>query len=135
MSLTILDGGMGRELLRIGAPFRQPEWSALALMDGPEWVVQAHHNFVEAGAQVITTNSYACVPFHIGQERFETNGHQLVALAGQLARRVLQRRGSQSLARCLRCSARTGPTCLTVAAQVLCSTSCWTRWHPTLTIG
>jgi S-methylmethionine-dependent homocysteine/selenocysteine methylase len=34
--ITILDGGMGRELSRIGAPFRQPEWSALALMDGPE---------------------------------------------------------------------------------------------------
>ena len=24
----ILDGGMGRELNRSGAPFRQPEWSA-----------------------------------------------------------------------------------------------------------
>jgi len=64
--LTVLDGGMGRELLRIGAPFRQPEWSALALFDGPDWVVQAHTNFIEAGAEVITTNSYAIVPFHIG---------------------------------------------------------------------
>ncbi|MEI6403377.1 MAG: homocysteine S-methyltransferase family protein, partial [Actinomycetota bacterium] len=47
--LTVLDGGMGRELMRIGAPFRQPEWSALALFDGPDWVVQAHTNFIEAG--------------------------------------------------------------------------------------
>src|SRR6267154_364926 len=29
-AVTILDGGTGRELLRAGAPFRQPEWSALA---------------------------------------------------------------------------------------------------------
>ncbi len=29
-NVLILDGGMGRELARIGAPFRQPEWSALA---------------------------------------------------------------------------------------------------------
>lgn len=29
MTVTILDGGMGRELHRRGAPFRQPEWSAL----------------------------------------------------------------------------------------------------------
>ncbi len=88
MNVTILDGGMGRELLRIGAPFRQPEWSALALMDGPDWVVRAHQNFVAAGARVITTNSYACVPFHIGTERFRTSGHQLVELAGQLARQT-----------------------------------------------
>ena len=26
MTVTILDGGMGRELHRRGAPFRQPEW-------------------------------------------------------------------------------------------------------------
>ena len=32
MTVTILDGGMGRELHRRGAPFRQPEWSAL--LDG-----------------------------------------------------------------------------------------------------
>ena len=86
--MTILDGGMGRELLRIGAPFQQPEWSALALMEGPDWVVQAHRNFVEAGAQVITSNSYACVPFHIGEKRFAQRGRQLTALAGELARQA-----------------------------------------------
>ena len=31
--VQILDGGMGRELKRIGAPFQQPEWSALALLE------------------------------------------------------------------------------------------------------
>jgi homocysteine S-methyltransferase len=84
--ITVLDGGMGRELMRIGAPFRQPEWSALALMEGPEWVVQAHRNFVDAGAQVITTNSYAVVPFHLGDDRFEASGRSLAELSGALAR-------------------------------------------------
>jgi S-methylmethionine-dependent homocysteine/selenocysteine methylase len=86
--ITILDGGMGRELSRIGAPFRQPEWSALALMDGPERVVEAHLNFIQAGAEVITTNSYACVPFHIGQECFDLRGQELAALSGELARQA-----------------------------------------------
>lgn len=85
-TLTVLDGGMGRELMRIGAPFRQPEWSALALIEGPEWVVRAHRNFIAAGAQVITTNSYALVPFHIGDDRFKSEGLQLAALSGRLAR-------------------------------------------------
>ena len=84
--ITILDGGMGRELKRIGAPFRQPEWSALALTDAPEMVVQAHRSFADAGAEVITTNNYAVVPFHIGTERFANEAETLTALAGKLAR-------------------------------------------------
>lgn len=84
----VLDGGMGRELLRIGAPFRQPEWSALALWEGPEWVVQAHTNFIQAGAEMITTNSYALVPFHIGEELFAAQGRDLAGLSGRLARQA-----------------------------------------------
>jgi S-methylmethionine-dependent homocysteine/selenocysteine methylase len=87
--VTLLDGGMGRELLRIGAPFRQPEWSALALLEGPNWVVQAHRNFIDAGASVITTNSYALVPFHIGEEQFGAQGRELAALSGRLAREAV----------------------------------------------
>ena len=86
--VTVLDGGMGRELLEIGAPFRQPEWSALALIEGPEWVVRAHTNFIDAGADVIITNSYAVVPFHLGEERFAASGRELAALSGRLARQA-----------------------------------------------
>lgn len=84
--ITILDGGMGRELARIGAPFRQPEWSALALYDAPQRVRDVHDSFIAAGADVITTNSYAVVPFHIGDARFAADGARLAQLAGQLAR-------------------------------------------------
>ena len=84
--ITILDGGMGKELRRIGAPFRQPEWSALALMEAPDAVVQAHRNFIDAGAQVVTTSNYAVVPFHLGDERFERIGVELTDRAGRLAR-------------------------------------------------
>ena len=82
----ILDGGMGRELNRIGAPFRQPEWSALALIEGPDFVRRAHDAFIAAGADAITTNSYAVVPFHIGEERFRKDGRTLADRAGRIAR-------------------------------------------------
>ena len=85
-TFTILDGGMGRELMRAGAPFQQPEWSALALMLAPDMVRAAHQRFIAAGAEVITTNSYALVPFHIGEDRFRTEGRKLADLAGRLAR-------------------------------------------------
>jgi homocysteine S-methyltransferase len=86
--LRLLDGGMGRELQRIGAPFRQPEWSALALIEAPQFVLQAHRAFIDAGARIITTNSYAVVPFHIGDERFAEQGRSLAERAGHLARQA-----------------------------------------------
>lgn len=89
MNLVLLDGGMGRELQRRGAPFRQPEWSALALSEAPEQVEAVHRAYIEAGAQVITSNSYAVVPFHIGEARFAAEGEVLAARAGQLARQAV----------------------------------------------
>ncbi len=86
--ITILDGGTGRELKRMGAPFRQPEWSALALIEAPSYVTQVHARYAESGADVITTNSYSLVPFHLGAERYARDGAALAALAGTLARDV-----------------------------------------------
>ncbi|MDO4643098.1 MAG: homocysteine S-methyltransferase family protein [Cardiobacteriaceae bacterium] len=84
--LLILDGGMGRELHRRGAPFVQPQWSALALMQAPAIVQEVHADFIKAGADIITSNSYAVVPFHIGADTFATEGKALATLAGRLAR-------------------------------------------------
>ncbi len=86
--VTLLDGGTGRELKRIGAPFRQPEWSALALIEAPEFISRVHQSYVDAGADVITTNTYAVVPFHIGEQSFAARGAELAVLAGSLARAV-----------------------------------------------
>jgi len=85
-TFQILDGGTGRELARIGAPFRQPEWSALALIEAPEYVTRVHEAYITAGADIITTNSYALVPFHIGESRFASQAAALASLSGQLAR-------------------------------------------------
>ena len=90
---VILDGGMGRELQRRGAPFRQPEWSALALSEAPQAVEAVHAAYIESGANVITSNSYAVVPFHIGEARFAAEGEALAALAGELARRAVDASG------------------------------------------
>jgi S-methylmethionine-dependent homocysteine/selenocysteine methylase len=90
--LIILDGGAGRELARMGAPFRQPEWSALALIEGPDFVARMHERYIATGADVITTNSYAIVPFHLGSARFVAQGEALADLAGRLARQAVANR-------------------------------------------
>ncbi|MEN0117162.1 MAG: homocysteine S-methyltransferase family protein [Agrobacterium cavarae] len=91
--IRILDGGMSRELQRLGAELKQPEWSALALINAPDIVRQVHAEFIEAGADVVTTNSYALVPFHIGEERFRKDGASLIALSGRLAREAADASG------------------------------------------
>lgn len=94
--VTILDGGIGRELERQGAPFRQPEWSALAMMEAP-WVVKAVHKaFIESGASVITTNSYALVPFHIGEEKFKKQSRAPATIAGKTARAAVNETRSET---------------------------------------
>ncbi|WP_425504987.1 homocysteine S-methyltransferase family protein [Rhizobium hidalgonense] len=73
-------------MLRLGAELKQPEWSALALINSPDIVREVHKEFIAAGSEVITTNSYALVPFHIGEDRFQKEGAELIRLAGRLAR-------------------------------------------------
>lgn len=92
--MMILDGGMSRELVACGAELKQPEWSAGALVDNPEAVVAAHRNFVAAGADVVTVNAYALVPFHIGEDRFATDGAALADKAGALARQAVEGSGA-----------------------------------------
>ncbi len=87
---------MSRELIRLGAPFRQTEWSALALIEAPDVVQQVHAEFAAAGADILTTNSYAWVPFHIGEDRFMNDGEDLVKLAGRLAKKAADDEMSKS---------------------------------------
>ncbi|WP_213993485.1 homocysteine S-methyltransferase family protein [Sodalis sp. dw_96] len=87
-AVTILDGGMGRLLQRLGAPFRLPEWSALALIEGPEYVSRAHQSFADSGAEIITTNTFGLVPHMLGEARFHSLALTLADLAGRLARAV-----------------------------------------------
>ena len=97
----ILDGGMGRELQRIGAPFQQPEWSAQALIEKPDSISQVHQNFIDAGAEIITTNTYALVPFHIGEQRFQKLGNELIKLASKLARDCADKQANVLVAGCI----------------------------------
>jgi S-methylmethionine-dependent homocysteine/selenocysteine methylase len=96
-NITFLDGGMSRELEKRGAPFRQPEWSALAIMETPHIVQDVHASYIESGARVITTNSYALVPFHIGETRFAADALTLAERCGQVAQAAVKASGTSTL--------------------------------------
>lgn len=89
--LTILDGGMGSELIRRGATPRDGLWSAGALLDCPETVVDIHADYIRAGAEVITTNTYSTIPSYLEKHGLETRYEELARLAGSLAKTAVQR--------------------------------------------
>ncbi len=59
--LILLDGGMGQELINRKVSGQGALWSAKALFDNPAAVQAVHEDYIRAGADVITTNSYACI--------------------------------------------------------------------------
>ena len=55
----ILDGANGSELERLGARMDQSLWCARALADAPDLVRRVHRRYIDAGADIITTNSFS----------------------------------------------------------------------------
>ena len=56
--ITLLDGGMGQELIR-RAGVATPLWSTQSLLDQPSLVSDVHRDYADAGASMATTNTYA----------------------------------------------------------------------------
>ncbi len=59
MNITLLDGGMGQELLARSSAKPTGLWSTQILMDSPELVRAVHNDYFAAGADIAITNSYA----------------------------------------------------------------------------
>ena len=86
--LQILDGSMGAELIKRGLTPRTGLWSARALLDEPEGVIQVHVDYIEAGASVITTNSYSTIPSYLAKAGMAESYQDLTVVAAKLARRA-----------------------------------------------
>ncbi len=87
----IIDGGMGTQLERLGAPMDARVWSARALETHPDTVRAAHAAFLAAGAEVLITNTFAA-----GRHMLEPGGlgDRVAALnrrAVELARDAVER--------------------------------------------
>jgi len=60
--VVLLDGGMGQELMHRGAADGSPLWGARVMLDSPDLVRELHVEYIDAGAKVITLNTYSCTP-------------------------------------------------------------------------
>ncbi len=82
---VLLDGGMGRELRRRGVPIPNTIWSANALIEAPEIVSEIHQDYIDAGADVIITNTYGVIRKRMAEEGIEDRYVELNLLACTLA--------------------------------------------------
>ena len=100
MKITLLDGGTGTELRAIGVEVPSHTtsiWSAKALIDAPDAVVEVHRDYIAAGADVITVNNYAVTPALLAREGLEQRLEELTTLAADLAQRARDESGRDVL--------------------------------------
>ncbi len=88
--LRILDGGMGQELLARGMEINSTLWSANAILNKKyhQLVIDIHSDYIEAGAEVIVTNTFTCRKKRLKQNNIEDKFEELNNKAGELAAQV-----------------------------------------------
>ena len=87
--ITLLDGGMGQELVARSGDEPTPLWATRVMLDHPGMVQAIHADYFAAGASIATTNTYAI--HHDRLERFDLDDQfetlHLTALAQARAAR------------------------------------------------
>lgn len=83
--LIILDGATGTELEHRGVPMHGRAWSAAALKTHPKIVRQVHEDYIRAGADVVTTNTFGTARHVLDQTEMRDSVHELNTVAVELA--------------------------------------------------
>jgi len=71
--VVILDSGISTELERRGAKMRDTQWSGSVSIEAFDLLVDTHRAYIDAGADVITVNSYASSRLVLGGTKSEKN--------------------------------------------------------------
>ncbi len=99
--MTLLDGGMGQELLRRADAEPTPLWSAQVMIDQPELVRDVHEDYIRVGADVITVNTYTATRCRLAPAGLDDDYERLQLLACELAVAARGDRSDVMIAGCL----------------------------------
>lgn len=70
---TIIDGGLGTALELRGINLDHDLWSADLLRSQPDTITEVHREFIDAGAQIVTTASYQASPIGFARGGISTS--------------------------------------------------------------
>jgi len=93
--VLLLDGAIGTELEGRGVRASLPLWSAHALYDAPELLLQIHSEYVAAGVDLITANTFRTQRRCLARAGKADDAGLLTALAIDLARQATAASGRQ----------------------------------------
>jgi homocysteine S-methyltransferase len=96
--ITLLDGGMGQELVRRAGDAPTNLWSTQVMIDHPGLVQQIHADYFAAGATVATTNTYAVHHDRLKGTAFEDQFDTLLSAAVAEAQAAVAAHGSGRIA-------------------------------------
>ena len=85
MSITLLDGGMGQELVARSKEKPTGLWATKILLDTPELVKGVHDDYFSAGAEIATTNTYAIHRDRLARHDVESQFEALHKAACEIA--------------------------------------------------
>lgn len=95
---VILDGGTGTDIEARGAPMDSETWCAEANRSHPDLVRAVHQAYLEAGADVITANTYATSPILFKALGREDEIAEIDRIAVGLAREAVASAGADKAA-------------------------------------
>lgn len=95
--ITLLDGATGTELDRRGIDVSMPLWSARALLHAPDVLEQVHVDYLEAGADAITTNTFRTHRRSLARAGLDARTEELTRSAVEIACRARDRHAPDAL--------------------------------------
>ncbi|MEM1274533.1 MAG: homocysteine S-methyltransferase family protein [Pseudomonadota bacterium] len=86
MSVSLLDGSIGQELVHRFGRDATPFWSTSVMAKAPELLGALHREYFDAGATIATTNTYPILPDRLVGSEFAPRLEELLRIAGHAAR-------------------------------------------------
>lgn len=93
--VVVLDGGTGSELRRRGVPLDATAWTGPASLTHFDTLASVHTDYVRAGAEVITTNTFGTTRFVLEAAGFGDRFEQINRAAVAAAQRARDAAGSR----------------------------------------
>ena len=88
--IIILDGAIGAELEKKGAKMHKDLWCGTCSVESPDLVKKVHEEYILAGADIITTNTYATTPIAMKQYGFDNQVNEFNKKSVQLAKEAIK---------------------------------------------
>jgi len=88
--VILLDGAISTEIEKRGVPMDQLTWSGMGSRTGSETLLEVHKDYIRAGADVITTNTFSSARHSLSTAGHGGDTREINALAVALAKQAVE---------------------------------------------